>query len=219
MTTRRPDSSTTRRIIGLTGGIGMGKTMISNHLANVHQLPILDADILARLAVAPDSELLTQIRDRYGPGILHGDGTLNRQRLGDIIFTSPTERQWLEQQIHPYIYTALTTALQTPPLSDPQQSPTVVLVMPLLFEARMTDLVTEIWVVYCSRDQQIERLQQRDRLNLEQIQARMSSQMSIEKKIARADFVLDNSGSPEMLFAQIDQAIARDPAQLTTAPP
>lgn len=197
----------------------MGKTLISDYLANVYQLPILDADVLARSAVAPPSAILTQISDRYGPGILHSDGTLNRPRLGDIVFASPTERQWLEQQIHPYVCTALTTALQTPPLNDPQRYPIVVLVIPLLFESRMTDLVTEIWVVQCRRDQQMARLQQRDHLSLEQIQARMSSQMPIEKKMDRADLVLDNSGSPERLFAQIDQAIALDPAQLTTAPP
>ncbi len=197
----------------------MGKTLISDYLAQVHQLPILDADVLARAAVAPESVLLAHIRDRYGPGILHGDGSLNRQRLSDIIFTSATERQWLEQQIHPYVYTALATALQTLPLSDIQQHPIAVLVVPLLFEARMTDLVTEIWVVHCHPDQQMERLQQRDHLNPSQIQARINSQMAIDKKIECADVVLDNSGTPEMLFAQIDHAIALDPAQLTTAPP
>ncbi len=197
----------------------MGKTLISDYLTQVHQLPVLDADVLARAAVAPESVLLAHIRDRYGPGILHGDGSLNRQRLGDIIFASSTERQWLEQQVHPYVYTALATALQTLPLSDSQQHPITVLVVPLLFEARMTDLVTEIWVVHCHPDQQMARLQQRDHLNPSQIQSRINSQMAIDKKIERADVVLDNSGTPEMLFAQIDQAIALDPAQLTTAPP
>ncbi len=218
MRMRSTESSTPRRIIGLTGGIGMGKTMVSDYLAKRHRLPILDADVLARLAVAPRSVALAAISDRYGPGILHADGSLNRRRLGEIIFSTPAERQWLEQHIHPYVRDHLMTCLQTAPLNDIQRYPIVVLVIPLLFEARMTDLVTEIWVVHCGEAQQVERLRQRDRLPPDQIQARMDSQIAIDKKIRLADVVLDNSTTPEMLFSQIDQAIALSPAPPITLP-
>ena len=92
-----------QRVIGLTGGIGMGKTTVSNYLAMVHHLPILDADVYAREAVQPSSRVLQEIVERYGARILMPDGMLDRLRLSDIIFQNPSERLWLEQQIHPYV--------------------------------------------------------------------------------------------------------------------
>jgi dephospho-CoA kinase len=222
MTTSDADASILfpppRRIIGLTGGIGMGKTLVSDYLARVHQLPILDADLLARAAVAPGTTALTEVVDRYGPGILHADGTLDRRRLGEIIFSSPAERQWLEQCVHPYVCDQLALALQTPPLEPVEQYPTVVMVIPLLFEARMTGLVTEVWVIHCTAAQQIERLGQRDQLGLEQLRARIDSQMPIERKMALADVVLDNSQTPELVFGQVDRALAHPPVCLTALP-
>ncbi|NET39910.1 MAG: dephospho-CoA kinase [Cyanothece sp. SIO1E1] len=193
-----------RRIIGLTGGIATGKTTASNYLANTYQLPILDADIYARAAVQLGSPVLTQIKQRYGPTILLPDETLDRRHLGEIVFKDPAERQWLEQQIHPYVRDRMTTALHNLP---PDQ--TVVLAIPLLFEANLTHWVTEIWVVFCPENQQIERLMQRDRLTLEQAQARINSQMAMAQKVARADVGLDNSTTAENLFSAIDAAYAK----------
>lgn len=193
-----------RRIIGLTGGIGTGKTTVSNYLTRHYHLPVLDADIYAREAVQLGSEVLEEIKERYGLSILLPDGKLDRLRLGQIVFSSPAERLWLEQRIHPYVRDRFTAQLQ---LLNPQDYPTVVLVVPLLFEARMTDLVTEIWVVRCDQTQQFERLQFRDGLPLEQIQSRINSQMSIEKKVAQADVILDNSSTTEELLKQVDAAI------------
>ncbi|MBF2046441.1 MAG: dephospho-CoA kinase [Elainella sp. C42_A2020_010] len=195
---------TAMRIIGLTGGVGMGKTTVSEYLKTRYKLPILDADVYARAAVEPDSPILSRLAERYGPEILLPTGALNRSRLGDILFNDAAERRWIEQQIHPYVRHQMTTDLHR--LVD-QGCPTVVLVIPLLFEAGLTDLVTEIWVVSASQQQQIERLKQRDRLNLNQIQARIASQMPITAKIAQADVVLDNSSSSEALFQQVDQAL------------
>ncbi len=203
-----------QRVIGLTGGIGMGKTTVSNYLAQTYHLPVLDADIFAREAVMPGTAVLESIVARYGSGVLLPDGSLDRKRLGDIVFNSPAERLWLEQQIHPYVRDRLEQALHIPPLCDVVQTPIVVLVIPLLFEARMTDLVTETWVVQCDRAQQIERLIQRDRLTLEQAQARINSQMAIQKKIARADVVIENSGSMEELLQQVDRALAQQPLRV-----
>ncbi len=198
-----------RRIIGLTGGIGTGKTTVSNYLAKAHQLPVLDADIYARDAVQLGSPVLSKISDRYGSGVLLPDGTLNRKRLGEIVFSNPDERQWLEQQIHPYVRDRFQSELNT------LVAPTVVLVIPLLFEAGMTALVTEIWVVSCSQEQQLHRVIERDReafpkeshLSLEQAQARLNSQLPLQEKVARADVVLDNSSTPEALFKQVDLAL------------
>src|SRR4028119_238274 len=190
-----------KRIIGLTGGIGTGKTTVSNYLASRHQLPVLDADIYAREAVQLGSPILSEIIKRYGSSVQLPDGTLNRKRLGEIVFSNPSERLWLEQQIHPYVRDRLLAEL------DPLTVPTVVLVVPLLFEAGMTDLVTEIWVVYCSYQQQLERLMQRNGLSLEQAEARINSQMPIQEKCDRADVILDNSSTPEALLKQVDTAL------------
>lgn len=191
-----------RRIIGLTGGIATGKSTVANYLANTYHLPILDADIYAREAVQLDSPILSAIAQRYNSDILLPDGTLNRKKLGQIIFNNPDERQWLEQQIHPYVQNRFLEKINELP------NQTLTLVVPLLFEAGMTNLVTEIWVVYCPSQQQLERLIQRDHLTLEQAQARINSQMPIKEKCDRADVILDNSSTLEALLIQVDAAIS-----------
>lgn len=191
-----------KRIIGITGGIGTGKTTVSNYIADVYKLPVLDADILAREAVQPGSSVLNQITERY-TDILLPDGMLNRAKLGEIIFNNSEERQWLEGLIHPYVGDRLSTAIhQLPP------EKTLISVIPLLFEAQMTDLVTEIWVVRCSEQQQIERIMQRNSLSLDQAKSRIYAQMSLEEKCKKADIVLDNSSTLENLLKQIDRALA-----------
>ena len=190
-----------RRIIGLTGGIGTGKSTVSHYLATAYHLPVLDADIYAREAVQKNSPILNAIAHRYNSNILLPDGTLNRKKLGEIIFNNLDERHWLEQQIHPYVRDRFVEKID----KLPQQ--TAVLVVPLLFEAEMTDIVTEIWVVYCSKQQQLERLMQRDRLTLEQALARIDSQMPIAEKCDRADVILDNSSTTEALLKQVDFAL------------
>lgn len=192
------------RIIGVTGGVGMGKTTVSEYLKTTHGLPVLDADLYAREAVESGSQVLTKIVERYGSTMLLPTHQLDRSRLGEIVFSSVSERHWLEQQIHPYVRDRLEVGLNQ---QINQGHQTVVLVVPLLFEARMTDLVTEIWVVCSADNQQIERLQLRDQLDLEQIHARINSQMAIEKKLKRANVILDNSLTPERLFQQVDQAL------------
>ncbi|MGD1913630.1 MAG: dephospho-CoA kinase [Rivularia sp. (in: cyanobacteria)] len=190
-----------KRIIGLTGGIATGKTTVANYLASAYNLPILDADIYAREAVAVNSPLLGQIVKRYGENILLTDGSLNRQKLGEIIFNEQEERLWVENLIHPYVSDRLDRGIKETSVE------TLVLVVPLLFEAGMTDLVTEIWVVSCSQKQQLERLMNRNQLTLEQAQARISSQMPLSKKIQKADIVLDNSFNVEELLQKVDVAI------------
>ncbi|MBD2089767.1 dephospho-CoA kinase [Microcoleus sp. FACHB-1515] len=196
-----------RRIIGLTGGVGMGKTTISNYLATAYNLPILDADIFAREAVAPHSPILAEIVERYGASILQPDRSLDRARLAQVIFSSSAERLWVEQQIHPFVRDRFVCKLKS---LAAEGKPVAVLVVPLLFEARMTDLVTEIWVVRSTPQQQIARLQERDQLDLSQIIARIDSQMPIEKKLDRADVILDNRFTLEALFEQVDRAIVAD---------
>lgn len=190
-----------KRIIGLTGGIGTGKTTVSDYLAHRYQLPVLDADIYAREAVQLGSPILSKIFERYGSDIQLPEGTINRKRLGEIIFSNLGERQWVEQQIHPYVRDRIQFQLDT------LEAPIVVLVIPLLFEANMTDLVTEIWVVSCSPEQQLRRIIERDRLSPEQAKIRINNQLPLKEKIARADSILDNSSTPEALLKQVDLAV------------
>jgi dephospho-CoA kinase len=193
---------TKQRIIGLTGGIATGKTSVSNYLATTYNLPILDADIYARAAVTVGSPILKQIVERYGANILLPDGTLNRQQLGNIIFSNLEERSWLEQQIHPEVRAKIIH--ERLKIKDEK---IIVIVIPLLFESGMTDLVTEIWVVCCSEQQQIERLMGRDSLTFGQAKQRINSQMPIQEKCDRADVVLDNSSTLEILLQQVDLAL------------
>jgi dephospho-CoA kinase len=197
------------RPIGLTGGIATGKTTVSNYLANVYQLPILDADIYAREAVIADSPILARIVERFGDRVLLADGSLNRRELGSIVFNDPGELRWLEAQIHPLVRDRFLQEISTyiSRKSQDMRPLTVVLAVPLLFEANMTDLVTEIWVVYCPLGQQLERLVKRDRMSLNQAQARINSQMSLVEKCEKADVILDNSTTLESLLRQVDLVI------------
>lgn len=194
------DTGTRRRIIGLTGGIATGKTTVAHYLASAYQFPVLDADSYARAAVEPGSAGLTKIVDRYGPEILLSDRTLDRRHLGNIVFSHRDERLWLEAQIHPYVRQRLQAELNS------LAQHLVVVVVPLLFEAEMTDLVTEIWVVSCAPAEQIERLMGRDRLTPEQAQARIASQMPLSEKMTMATHVLNNSSTVEILLEQVDLA-------------
>ena len=198
------------RLIGLTGGIATGKTAISNYLADTYKFPILDADIYAREAVHPGSPILNSIVERYGPSILLSDGNLNRPELGNIIFCNPTERQWLERQIHPYVRHRLVEATQSYIARSSIVSTntlTLVLVVPLLFEANMTDLCTEIWVVYCSPSVQVQRLMERDGLNCDRAHARINTQLPLDQKCQKADVVLDNSSTLDSVFIQVDAKV------------
>uniref|UniRef100_B8HTM8 Dephospho-CoA kinase n=1 Tax=Cyanothece sp. (strain PCC 7425 / ATCC 29141) TaxID=395961 RepID=B8HTM8_CYAP4 len=196
-----------QRIIGLTGGIATGKSTVANYLKTTYGVPLLDADLYARQVVEPGSLVWQAIVQRYGRQIALADGQLDRVRLGEIIFSQPAERLWLEAQIHPQVRDRLQQDSQA--LSA---EPALVMVIPLLFEARMTDLVTEIWVVTCPATQQLERLIARNALTPLQAQARINSQMPLEQKVAAADIVLNNSSTPAALFQQVDRAWQRGSA-------
>jgi dephospho-CoA kinase len=187
------------RLIGITGGIGTGKSTVTNYLQTRYQLPIWDADIYARSAVAIGSPILAAISQRYPADILQPDGTLDRRRLGAIIFNDINERQWLEAQIHPYVQNCFEVEIG-------QLAPdgVAVLAIPLLFEAKMTDLVTEIWVVSCDQTTQLNRVMARDLIDRSAAEIRIDSQMSLADKIALADVNLDNSTNIEDLERQID---------------
>lgn len=191
-----------RRIIGLTGGIATGKTTVSGYLASQYALPVLDADIYARQAVEKGSDILAAITHRYGPQILLPDGTLDRKQLGSIVFQNLAEKQWIEAQIHPFVRAQF--AIETAALPPDR---TLVYSIPLLFEAKLTHLVSEIWVVYCQPEKQKQRLMQRDQLSAIAASNRINAQMALEKKCEKADYVIDNNKTRKKLYVQIDEII------------
>ncbi|MGI0482102.1 dephospho-CoA kinase [Geminocystis sp. CENA526] len=188
--------------IGLTGGIATGKSTVSNYLQEKYAIPVLDADIIARDAVKVNSPIYDDIIDRYGKEIIVDNGELNREKLGNIIFNNNQEKIWLESKIHPFVRNTFEKQIKL--LSNS----IIVLAIPLLFEANMTDLVDRIWVVTCDFNTQIDRLKSRN--NLTQIQAidRINSQMPLAEKIKKADIVIDNNKNLSQLYNQIDAIIS-----------
>ncbi len=195
------------RIIGLTGGIATGKTTVANYIAETYRIPVLDADIFAREAVEPGSEILDRIVQRYGQKILTPDGNLDRPQLGQIIFNSEDDRQWIEAQIHPYVRQRFVKSIEEYKRQTPNLR--IVLVVPLLFEAGMRDLVTEVWVVSCSLDEQCHRLMERNNLSLPAAQARIAAQMPLDRKCELADRVLDNSGEGSLWRDRVDTELRK----------
>jgi dephospho-CoA kinase len=190
-----------KRIIGLTGGIATGKSTVANYLAKTYDLPIFDADIYAREAVTLGSPILQIILQRYGKEILLENGELNRPKLGKIIFNNQEERLLIESLIHPFVREKFIQEIAA------STENTLVLVVPLLFEVKMTELVTEVWVVWCSQEKQLQRLMQRNNFTNLEAQERINSQMPLSEKAALADVVLDNSTSEDALFKQVDKII------------
>ncbi|WP_199295556.1 dephospho-CoA kinase [Cyanobacterium aponinum] len=186
------------KIIGLTGGIATGKSTVSNYLRDKYCIPVFDADIFARDAVKVDSPIFASIIERYGSDILLDNNTLNRSKLGTIIFNDIQEKEWLESQIHPFVYNCFRSLIPT--LTEEIN----IFTIPLLFEANMTDLVSEIWVVTCDYEQQLTRLQSRNNLSKKDAIARINSQMSLTEKVQLADVVIDNNSNLTQLIAQID---------------
>lgn len=188
-----------QRLIGLTGGIATGKTTVSNYLRDRYGFPILDADIYAKEAVLIDSPIFQKIIQRYDSDIQLENRELNRTKLGDIIFNDAEEKAWLEAQIHPYVRKRFQEVINS------LDNQIIVLSIPLLIEANLTHLVSEIWVVFCDYEQQIQRLQQRNHLTQQQAIARIKNQLPLAEKIARADVILDNSEGLDYLYQQIDR--------------
>jgi len=188
-----PRWSGSQRRIGLTGGIASGKSTVARWLEQ-QGLPVLDADVYAREALSPGNACSRAVLKRYGSrvqasGSQQQDAVIDRAALGEIVFHDPSEKAWLEALIHPVV-----RARFDQELSAVSQVPTVVLMIPLLFEAGLEELCSEIWLVDCTAAQQLERLMQRDGLNKTAAAARIQAQWPLERKRALADRVINNGG-------------------------
>ena len=172
-------------IVGLTGGIGSGKTTIANLFANLG-VPLVDADVVAREVVEKDSPLLSKIVEHFGPQILTKQGELNRAALREIVFHHDEEKQWLNNLLHPAIRERMKQQLSE------QTAPYTLFVVPLLIENKLTALCDRILVVDVSPQTQLARSAQRDNNNFEQIQRIINSQVSQQERLKWADDVINN---------------------------
>lgn len=198
-----------QRRIGLTGGIATGKSSVARCLSEDHGVPVLDADQFAREALAPGTDAARAVFKRYGHAIqtaqpMGEPAGLDRAALARIVFADRAERQWLEGLVHPLVRQRMNESL-----ARLEAAPVVVLMIPLLFEAGLESLCTEIWVVDCGETaEQLRRLMARDGLSLEAARARLAAQWPMAAKRARADVIIDNSGGLESWAQQVAAALA-----------
>ncbi len=172
-------------IVGLTGGIGSGKSTIANLFAKLG-VPLVDADIVAREVVEKGSPLLTKIAEHFGDQILTAQGELNRAALRERVFHNESEKQWLNNLLHPAIRERMQQQLAV------QTAPYTLFVVPLLIENKLTTICDRILVVDVSPQTQLTRAAQRDQNNPEQIQRIMNAQVSQQERLKWADDVINN---------------------------
>lgn len=184
-------------VIGLTGGIGSGKSTIAKYFAELG-IDIIDTDQLAREVVAPGTPALVKITEHFGKEILDAK-QLNRKKLGDIVFKNTAERKWLEQLLHPLIRQETQRRIQQ------AKSSYCVAVIPLLVETKPNELINRTLVVDSPENLQIARAQQRDNLTPEQIAAILKAQATRKQRLAAADDVIQNDKDLNHLKQQVLQ--------------
>jgi dephospho-CoA kinase len=192
------------RVVGLTGGIATGKSTFAAAL-RARGVPVLDADALARTVVEPGEPALAEIARVFGAEVLGPDGTLDRRRLGAIVFADPDARVRLEAITHPAIRRAV--AAETARLAA-QGHALVFYDVPLLFEVGLDRELDCVVVVYAPREVQRERLLRRDGLTPAEADARLAAQLDVEEKVRRADFVVDNASGVDDLGPKADRLLA-----------
>jgi dephospho-CoA kinase len=184
-------------VIGLTGGIGSGKSTVANLFAK-KGIAIIDTDELARELTQPGHETLNKIAMHFGKNILLPDGSLNRKLLRSIIFSDTNQRLWLEQLLHPLIRTEMQLQIEA------ATSPYCIAIIPLLFETKPNPIIDRILVIDTTEEEQIQRTQQRDQISLEAVQAILHSQVSREHRLVNAADIIHNNGSITDLNQQVD---------------
>ncbi|ALB64695.1 dephospho-CoA kinase [Cronobacter condimenti 1330] len=178
--------------VALTGGIGSGKSTVADAFARLG-VTVVDADIIARQVVEPGTPGLDAIITRFGQTICHHDGTLNRRALREIIFASPQEKAWLNGLLHPLIHQRTEAELAR------AGSAYALWVVPLLLENQLQTKANRVLVVDVAPETQIQRTMARDRVSRQHAEQILSAQVTREARLAIADDVIDNNGSPETL--------------------
>ncbi len=186
-------------IIGLTGSIASGKSTVSQMLKELGY-PVVDADLVARQVVEPGTETLNNIVQAFGPEVIRADGSMDREKVGAIIFNDPASRKKLNDIIHPAIRREMLRQRQAF-LAEGYE--TVIMDIPLLFESKLQHMVDKILVVSVSEQEQLKRLMERNGLAEKEAKARIASQLPLSVKEQGADEVLDNNGSIEHTKRQL----------------
>jgi dephospho-CoA kinase len=182
--------------VGLTGGIGCGKSTVAKIFTDL-DIPTLDADEIAHRLVEKGQPALAQICREFSPDILRPDGSLNREKLREVVFSDPIQKQKLESILHPLVFETIAAELGR------LSAPYCVISIPLLFETGMTHFVDRILVVDCPVEIQVERVKTRDKLSPERIQSIIDNQVSRAFRKANADDVIDNTGPDYRLAEQV----------------
>ncbi|HJM15437.1 MAG TPA: dephospho-CoA kinase [SAR86 cluster bacterium] len=185
-------------IVGLTGGIGSGKTAVSDLFQGLG-ITIVDADIASRVVVEKGREELNKIADHFGKDILTSNGELDRAKLREVIFKSKEEKVWLESLLHPAIASQIQKEL------DSSKSPYTILVSPLLLETDQKNFCSTVLVVDVPVEIQIERTSKRDNVSEEQIKSIIASQIDRDSRLELADEVILNDGSIQNLESKVQE--------------
>ena len=189
-------------VLGVTGNIACGKSTVLQMLAE-RGAETLDADAVYHALIAPGAPLWKALRERFGTDILGKDGTIDRRALGSIVFADPAALAELDALTHPAVVAEVTR------LIDESRASVMVIDAVKLVESGLADACDALWLVTCDPDQQVERLMRRNRLSREEAERRVALQPSLEAKRARADAVIDNSGSMEATRLQVVTAWQR----------
>lgn len=189
--------------VGLTGGIGSGKTSVSNLFADLG-IPVIDTDVIAHHLVNDNRSVLKEISDTFGKDVLKLNGDLDRQKLARIVFNSKDNKQLLEKILHPKIASEVNQQLNK--LKSSQSPPDyVIIVVPLLIETSFHELIDRILAVIADEDIRIERVQQRDNRSLAEIRAIISNQVDDKKRLNEADDIVKNNNDIKDLSLLVEK--------------
>ena len=195
-----------QRRIGLTGGIASGKTTITNYIREHKNIPILDADNLSRELIKPNTYGYKKILEYFGNQIIDNkkntEKAINRKLLRNIIFKHPKSKEWIEKLLHPLVKEKMIEEC-----SQYKNNQTIIMVIPLLFEANFEDICTEIWLVKCPRELQKKRLIARDKISEKEAYEIINFQLSFEEKRKLSDIVLDNSDDQNKWIKSIQELL------------
>ncbi len=184
--------------VGLTGGIGSGKTTISDLFAELGA-DVIDTDEIARELSQKGQPAVRQIEKQFGPEVIASDGSLDRDRLRELVFSEPDARKALQRILHPLIRAEVQRRLTA------SGKPYALVVVPLLVESRGYDFADRVLVVDCTEEQQIARVMQRSGLSHDQVKAIMSTQATRNERLAAADDVINNDGALAALRSQVEK--------------
>ena len=194
-----------QRRIGLTGGIASGKSTITNYIRTHKRIPILDADNLAKEIIKPNTMGYKKVLEYFGNQIIDNyssEKTINRKLLKNIIFEDEKHREWIEKLLHPLIKEKMIDEC-----NQYKNNKTILLVIPLLFEAKFEDICNEIWLVKCPEELQIKRLVKRDKISKKEACKIINLQLNFEEKTKFSDVILDNSDDLNQWKNKIKQLI------------